>query len=236
MRPCTLHFRNTTRALPPRAADRRVFCRTAPTSSAPVQEATDYTTPGEGKTLRRLILLRHADSDQTQAVRDHDRQLSSAGRQQAAQVAQLIKSKGWTPDLVLASNSKRTKQTLDEMSEVLEELGSVDAHFYGSLYTVAALDGQTREHIMECLLEVVDDVRNTVVMCVGHNKGWEEAASQFAGTAVKLRTASAALLQVYSGSWREVLRDSVTWQLVEVMGPSSPSSSSSSSATPSSSG
>ncbi len=49
-------------------------------------------------------------------------------------------------------------------------LTQVDAHYYGSLYTVAALDGQTREHIMECLLEVVDDVRNRVVMCVGHNK------------------------------------------------------------------
>lgn len=95
----------------------------------------------------------------------------------------------------------------------------MDAHFYGSLYTVAALDGQTREHLHECLLEVVDDDRNQVVMCVGHNKGWEEAASSFCGQAVKLRTASAALLQAYADSWCDVLKDKVQWQLVEVLSP-----------------
>lgn len=46
----------------------------------------------------------------------------------------------------------------------------MDSHFYGSLYTVAALDGQTAEHIAECLVEVVDDAKTRVVMCVGHNK------------------------------------------------------------------
>ncbi|KXZ51599.1 hypothetical protein GPECTOR_12g563 [Gonium pectorale] len=158
-------------------------------------------------------------SDTTGCVGQEGRQISDVGRQQAAEVAALLKERGWTPDLVLASNSRRTRQTLDTMSDVMDELGSVDAHYYGSLYTVAALDGQTREHIMECLLEVVDDVRNRVVMCVGHNKGWEEAASQFAGSAVKLRTASAALLQCYSASWRDVLSDGVTWQLVEVLSP-----------------
>ncbi|KAG2433041.1 hypothetical protein HXX76_008768 [Chlamydomonas incerta] len=151
----------------------------------------------------------------------------------------MLKERGWTPDLVLASNSKRTKQTLDEMAEVMHELADVDAHYYGSLYTVAALDGQTRDHIVECLLEVCDDARNRVVMCVGHNKGWEEAASQLAGQAVKLRTASAALLQCYSPSWKDVLKlpsgkeegveqqgqaaaagaAAVRWQLVEVVTP-----------------
>lgn len=33
------------------------------------------------------------------------------------------------------------------MREVIPELEDADAHFLGSLYTVAALDGQTREHL-----------------------------------------------------------------------------------------
>jgi phosphohistidine phosphatase SixA len=33
------------------------------------------------------------------------------------------------------------------------------------------------------------------VMCIGHNKGWEEAASEFAGEPVKLNVANAALLE-----------------------------------------
>jgi hypothetical protein len=43
-----------------------------------------------------------------------------------------------------------------------------------TLYTVAALDGQTRGHLTDCLLEVVDDERHACVLLVGHNKvtGW----------------------------------------------------------------
>ncbi|GLC42653.1 hypothetical protein PLESTB_001124000 [Pleodorina starrii] len=220
MRSCSRLVRNPQHASFAKRG-KRLVCNQAVSASAPPlhQSSSSSSAPSDGKTLRRLILLRHADSDQTSGVRDHDRTISETGRRQASQVAQLLKDKGWTPDLVLASNSKRTKQTLDEMCEVIEELGVVDAHYYGSLYTVAALDGQTREHICDCLLEVIDDVRNKVVMCVGHNKGWEEAASQFSGTAVKLKTASAALLQCYSASWKDVLQESAQWQLVEVLVP-----------------
>lgn len=154
------------------------------------------------------------------AVRDHDRPISEQGRREAGQVALRLNGRGWLPDVVLASNSTRTKQTIDEMCGVLPELAAADAHYYGSLYTVAALDGQTREHIADCLTEVLDDSKHFVVMCVGHNKGWEEAASSFCGQAVKLRTASAALLQAYADSWRDALKDhSVQWQLVEVLSP-----------------
>lgn len=93
------------------------------------QAATSPARAGPGHasgTLRRLVLLRHADSDQTTAgVRDHDRPISAHGRAQAASVAKQLKELGWTPDLVLASNSKRTKQTLDEMAEVLQVRGFV---------------------------------------------------------------------------------------------------------------
>lgn len=40
--------------------------------------------------------------------------------------------------------------------------------------------------------------------CMGHNRGWEEAASQLSGVAVELKTANAALLEAPGGSWKEV--------------------------------
>ena len=40
-------------------------------------------------------------------------------------------------------------QTLDEMSAQMEALSDADTHLYGSLYTINALDGQTRQHIEE---------------------------------------------------------------------------------------
>lgn len=39
---------------------------------------------------------------------------------------------------------------------------------------------------------------------MGHNRGWEEAASQFCGVAVELKTANAALLEAPGISWKEV--------------------------------
>jgi hypothetical protein len=58
-----------------------------------------------------------------------------------------------------------------------------------------------------------------------HNalQGWEEAASSWAGQAIKLNPASAALLQVKGASWKDVLAEEddkpVQWELYGVVGP-----------------
>lgn len=76
-------------------------------------------------TVRRLILLRHADSETSARLRDYDRPISMQGKREAANIAQQLCSLGWVPDLIIASNSKRTKQTLDIMVEASEELALV---------------------------------------------------------------------------------------------------------------
>lgn len=39
---------------------------------------------------------------------------------------------------------------------------------------------------------------------MGHNRGWEEAASVLSGVSVELKTCNAALLQATGKSWEEV--------------------------------
>lgn len=39
---------------------------------------------------------------------------------------------------------------------------------------------------------------------MGHNKGWEEAASVLSGIPVELETANAAVLEASGDSWQEV--------------------------------
>lgn len=39
---------------------------------------------------------------------------------------------------------------------------------------------------------------------MGHNRGWEEAASMFTGASVELKTSNAALLETSGKSWTEV--------------------------------
>ena len=86
---------------------------------------------GEKNAVRRLILLRHADSEVSSNVRDYDRPISTQGMRQAASIAQKLQAMGWLPDLVLASNSKRTKQTLDQMAQLWKELAQADSHYLG---------------------------------------------------------------------------------------------------------
>lgn len=49
----------------------------------------------------------------------------------------------------------------------------------GSLYTTAALDGQTRGHLA-AIVAAEAGPSHTCCLCLGHNKGWEEAASALA--------------------------------------------------------
>ena len=62
-------------------------------------------------------------------------------------MAEKLASRGWLPDLIMSSNSLRTRQTLQAMSAAVAAFGAAETHLLGSLYTVAALDGQTLKHL-----------------------------------------------------------------------------------------
>ena len=141
------------------------------------------------------------------------------GKREAVSIAKRLAAEGWLPDLIIASNSKRTKQTLDTMIEATASLADVDVHYLGSLYTIAALDGQTREKLEECIRNIACDKANRCVMCVGHNKGWEEAATNLAKQAVRLNTACAALFEAVGQTWDEATSGETEWKLVQVLTP-----------------
>ncbi|EIE24497.1 phosphoglycerate mutase-like protein [Coccomyxa subellipsoidea C-169] len=171
---------------------------------------------------KRLIMMRHADSEERlQNVRDHDRPITEAGRACAMEVAQKLAERGWLPDLIMSSDSSRTRQTLSTMAAAVAAFGEAVTHFRGSLYTVAALDGQLRQHLQGLVVEEVKKTGGDVacVLCLGHNKGMEEAASSLTGKTIRLETANAALLERAAASWEEALCDEPSWTLVELLQP-----------------
>ena len=115
------------------------------------------------------------------------------------------------------------------MIKVHPALGDVDTRFLGSLYAFAAMDGVTADHLKETVLAATGAVdaehrtRNAkTVMMIGHNKGWEEAAGDFTGGAVKLAVANAALLECAHddvGSWAEAFDAEAPagWRLRDVL-------------------
>lgn len=172
---------------------------------------------------RRLILLRHAKSSWAdRSLKDHKRPLSNKGRLAAANIASKLEKHSWVPGLILCSDSQRTRETLHIMQGRYSALADADVRFLGSFYSVAAMDGQTAQHIQENVLKYAgDDI--TTIMCMGHNRGWEEAASQFCGVAVELKTANAALLEAPGISWKEAFEKAGMggWKLVGIMKPDS---------------
>ncbi|KAH8939210.1 hypothetical protein BDL97_15G026800 [Sphagnum fallax] len=170
---------------------------------------------------RRLILLRHASSSWSdRSLKDHERPLSKWGRHTAADIANKLNQPGWFPELILCSDAIRTRETLEIMQSHVSDLGEVEVRFLGSFYAIAAMDGQTAQHLQENILKYSrDDV--TTVMCMGHNRGWEEAASLLCGISVELKTANAALLEAPGSSWQEAFDKAGMggWKLVGILKP-----------------
>ncbi|PSC74382.1 phosphoglycerate mutase [Micractinium conductrix] len=196
-------LRRTAARLAARQRHRAALCCQASAANAPI---------------RRLVLMRHAESEAAGRVRDHDREITEAGAETALQVAQQLQEAGWVPQVIVCSTAQRTRQTLDVMQQAMPELAQADAHFLGSLYTTAALDGQTRGHLAEIVASEAA-AGHGCCLCLGHNKGWEEAASSFAGQEVRLGNSHAALLEGRGSSWGEALEDGAPWRLVRLLRP-----------------
>lgn len=167
----------------------------------------------------------------------------------ASATARHVARRGWMPDLTLCSNSKRSRETVEVMRATDEGFGRAERTSYlGSLYHFASLDGQLRHHLNECVLkrttttredasvgtgddgdvedagvacEIVADART--IMVVGHNKGMEEAASEYCGEDVRLQVATAAILErARAGpdeTWGQAMEDAGGWTLVAVATP-----------------
>nr|XP_043637008.1 uncharacterized protein At3g52155, chloroplastic [Erigeron canadensis] len=170
---------------------------------------------------RRLILLRHAKSSwEDRSLKDHDRPLSKAGETDAIQVAYKLQQLGWIPELILSSDATRTRQTLKIMQDHVRAFLEAEIHFISSFYSVAAMDGQTADHLQQAICKYSRDEILTV-MCMGHNRGWEEAASTFSGASVELKTCNAVLLEAVGKSWEEAFLSAGNggWKLQQLVKP-----------------
>ncbi|KAJ6991792.1 hypothetical protein NC653_015208 [Populus alba x Populus x berolinensis] len=152
---------------------------------------------------RRLILLRHAKSSwDDRSLRDHDRPLSKSGELDAAKVSQKLQTFGLD-----------TSTYFQQVPDFLD----AEVHFISSFYSIAAMDGQTADHLQQAICNYSrDDI--LTVMCMGHNKGWEEAASMFSGASIELNTCNAALLEAAGKSWAEAFASAGLggWKLQDI--------------------
>lgn len=121
--------------------------------------------------MRQLLLLRHAKSDWNNAtLSDHARPLTPAGRRAAQAIRQAMQELGLTPDVVLVSSARRTRQTL-ELLEPFEETPIVE--LMDQLYLATA------PQMLRILHGVAETARS--VLLIGHNPGMHQLALTLAG-------------------------------------------------------
>ena len=157
---------------------------------------------------RRIVLMRHAKSSwKTDAPTDHARPLNKRGRKASPKVGAKLHELGWVPDLVVSSDSVRTRETFARMRK---KLGVRDeAVFLDSLYHAGV-------EAVRSVLRELDDGTETVLL-LGHNPGWEEVLTWLSGEDVVLKTGCAALLSHDAERWSDTVGPG--WTLHEVIYP-----------------
>ena len=110
--------------------------------------------------MRRLVLFRHAKSDwSAQGAKDHERQLARRGIVSAPLMAAWLHDEGITPDHILCSTAKRTRQTLD--LALTQWAHKPHVHYDDRLYL------SSPEKIIRMIKSVDQSVQT--LMVIGHN-------------------------------------------------------------------
>lgn len=119
--------------------------------------------------MPKLLLLRHATAERARPRQsDHERELTKGGRKEATAIGKKIAERGDAIELVLSSDSVRTRQTWDGVAPSLDEKPKVrflqsifEAHDY--LPIVKAEGGKAQS-----------------ILLIGHNPTIQEAALELA--------------------------------------------------------
>jgi phosphohistidine phosphatase len=158
--------------------------------------------------MKRLLLLRHAKAvPGTTKQGDHARPLNDRGRHDAPRMGAEMQHKGYFPDVVLCSTSKRTVETWRHVAPELG--GKLDAQLLDSLYLASwkAIANAAR---------ALDEPAK-VALFIGHNPGLEECAralarkpqsddesDRLALLSDKFPTAALAVLDFDVDAWKEI--------------------------------
>ena len=159
---------------------------------------------------KKLILLRHATAEIGLTGIDRDRNLTPHGKAEAVSTGRkLISSpEGWAPDLILASDATRARQTLEELKTGLNYEGEVV--FQEDFYSCSP------DKVLNLSLETKDEVG--CLLLLGHNPTWSDLIGMLSGQARALAPANAALLTCDADSWATALAPA-PWSLSGLITP-----------------
>lgn len=127
-------------------------------------------------------------------MEDHNRPLNKRGKHDAPLVGKLIREQELTPDLIIASTAKRTKDTARLVAEACGYQGEIE--LCQELY----LSDTT------CYLDVLHTLPDKVncVLVVGHNPDLQELLELLTDYAEPFPTAALAQVELPIASWQSL--------------------------------
>lgn len=115
--------------------------------------------------MKRLILMRHAKTEAwVHGVDDFARALLPTGHDAAFRMAAMLSEKPWTPDHILVSSARRTRETCKYMTDVFH---AAKVTVWEDLYLAG-------ERGIRELISSKDDAET--LMVIGHNPGLHDLA------------------------------------------------------------
>ena len=145
--------------------------------------------------MKKLILIRHAKSSWSNPVlTDKERPLNNRGLKDAPLMAKLIVREFKTPDLILCSSSKRTRQTVKYFSREWG-LDKGEIHYLDALYHASA------DQLLYLIRRIDEDLESVAI--VGHNPGLTFLVDELVryNTPDNIPTCGIAILQSESEFW-----------------------------------
>lgn len=134
-------------------------------------------TPGDGRPVRHLVLLRHATAESATGGADADRPLTARGHADAAAAGAWLRSAGYLPTKVICSPTKRARQTWHDVAlgmaapPTLPLPGEPAADAAGTAAPTVRYEPQVYRGRASDLLDLVraTDPATRTVLLIGHN-------------------------------------------------------------------
>jgi phosphohistidine phosphatase len=145
-----------------------------------------------------LVVLRHAKATGEPGVNDAQRPLTGRGRRNADAAGRWLLAQDLTPDWVLCSSSRRTRETWERVSAALGSAapGESAVMFEPRVYDAGAQD------LLDLVNEQPDDART--LLTVGHNPASQQLVAWLTGRSdIPFPTCALAVIGV-GESWAAV--------------------------------
>lgn len=146
--------------------------------------------------MKSVLLIRHTKSDWTNSIDDFDRPIREDRKDDARRIAQEIARRGYKPDYIASSPSKRTLQTAKLICQEWD-------YKYADIVQDKTLYESTAYEIISHLRGLDDTISNAVVIC--HNPSITNFLNRYSDTFIdNVPTTGAALIRFDKGHWADI--------------------------------